>query len=60
MKPGHPRVSHRRASRYGGQGGASEPRERRGAWGPRERRGAWGPREQACKGARGTKSPGGK
>jgi hypothetical protein len=25
---------------------------------PRERRGAWGPRERACKGVRGTKSPG--
>src|SRR5262245_28808258 len=34
---------HRRVSR------ASEPRERSGAWGPRER---------ACKGVRGTKSPG--
>ena len=30
-------------------GGGSEPRERSGAWGPRER---------ACKGVRGTKSPG--
>jgi hypothetical protein len=25
---------------------------------PRERSGAWGPRERACKGVRGTKSPG--
>ena len=35
MKGRHPRVSHLRASRYGGQGEAREPHERRGGWGPR-------------------------
>ena len=49
MSPGHQRVSRLRASRYGGQGAAIEPRDRSGALGPHE---------GACKGVPGTKSPG--